>query len=229
MPAWDISADMFLSERETQCLLRSVREAERTAGGPAAVETLADRAIVETLLFSGIRTSECCRLTVADVRIDTDEPALLVRGPAGGGRTVFIPAALAGLLQRYAAAVHFRGRDAILNASASRRPFFLNTRGRALDRTTLYRRVVRILTRAGLGERASVQLLRHTYGLLAYRHSGGNLLFVQRQLGHAHPMITAVYAQFVEESYRTIANQVMAACAPRERSARRRSHKGAGT
>ncbi|MFQ5503069.1 MAG: hypothetical protein ACE5EQ_12370, partial [Phycisphaerae bacterium] len=58
------------------------------------------------------------------------------------------------------------------------------------------------------GNRASVQLLRHTYGYLAYLQTGGNLLFVQRQLGHAHPMITAIYAQFVEEDYSDLANRV---------------------
>ncbi len=79
-----------------------------------------------------------------------------------------------------------------------------------MERTGLYRRVVRILTTAGLGDRASVQLLRHTYGYLAYKRSGGNLLFVQRQLGHAHPMVTSIYAQFVEESYEAIAEMVYA-------------------
>jgi integrase len=53
-----------------------------------------------------------------------------------------------------------------------------------------------------------VQLLRHTYGYLAYRNTGGNLLFVQRQLGHAHPMVTAIYAEFVAESYADLANRV---------------------
>ena len=83
-----------------------------------------------------------------------------------------------------------------------------NERGRPYERTALYRRVVRILTDMGLGARASVQLLRHTYGYLAYLRTGGNLLFVQRQLGHAHPMVTAIYAQFVEHPYDQLANQV---------------------
>ena len=60
---------------------------------------------------------------------------------------------------------------------------------------------------AGLGERASVQLLRHTYGYLAYKRTGGSLLFVQRQLGHAHPMVTAIYAQFVDESPTALAER----------------------
>jgi integrase/recombinase XerD len=84
-------------------------------------------------------------------------------------------------------------------------------RRRPFERTGMYRRVVRILTAAGLGERASVQLLRHTYGYLAYLRTGGNLLFIQRQLGHAHPMVTSIYAQFVEESYAEMAERVFGA------------------
>jgi integrase/recombinase XerD len=81
-------------------------------------------------------------------------------------------------------------------------------RRRPYERTGLYRRIVRILTEAGLGSRASVQLLRHTYGYLAYLRTGGNLLFVQRQLGHAHPMVTSIYAKFVDESYAAMAEGV---------------------
>ena len=83
-----------------------------------------------------------------------------------------------------------------------------NERRQPYERTGLYRRVVRILTAAGLKDRASVQLLRHTYGYLAYLKTGGNLLFVQRQLGHAHPMVTVVYARFVDESYADMANMI---------------------
>jgi integrase len=93
-------------------------------------------------------------------------------------------------------------------------PLVYHERRRPYERTGLYRRVTRILTRAGLKDRASVQLLRHTYGYLAYGRTGGNLLFVQRQLGHAHPMVTSVYAQFFEESYEDLANQVFGEYCP---------------
>jgi integrase len=87
-------------------------------------------------------------------------------------------------------------------------PLLVNDRGKPFDRTTLYRRVVAVLSAAGFGGRAGAQLLRHTYGYLAYKQSGGNLLFIQRQMGHAHPMVSSVYAQFVDEDYAEIANRV---------------------
>jgi integrase len=65
-----------------------------------------------------------------------------------------------------------------------------------------------------LGDRANVQLLRHTYGYLAYVRTGGNLLFVQRQLGHAHPATTAAYAKLVKESYADLAERILPAEGP---------------
>jgi integrase len=95
-----------------------------------------------------------------------------------------------------------------VSANDTAQPLIFNERGRPYERTNLYRRVVRILTAAGFADRASVQLLRHTYGNLAYKRTRGNLLFVQRQLGHAHPMVTAIYEQFVEFSYSGLADEV---------------------
>src|SRR5262249_29408742 len=136
------------------------------------------------------------------------EPAFHVRGTPREDRTVFIPGRLAELLREYMADT----RPQCLPEGVDRRdrsqPLVFNERGRPYERTALYRRVVRTLTAAGLKQRAKVQLLRHTYGYLAYLRTGGNLLFVQRQLGHAHPMVTVIYAEFVEESYADMANAI---------------------
>jgi integrase/recombinase XerD len=189
---WKISREMFLSEDETQALLEHLREREETADGDGRVAALTDRVLVETLLFSGLRNSEFCQLRVDDVSSDRQGSTITVRETPRQNRVVHVPRALIDLIRRYL-------REARTGASSRdpRQPLVLNDRGKPYERTALYRRVVRILSDAGLAERASVQLLRHTYGYLAYKRTGGNLLFVQRQLGHAHPMVTAVYAEFV--------------------------------
>lgn len=201
---WELTSDMFLAEDELESLLRHVN-------APARLNTAAgrlDRLIIEILAFTGLRTSEFCALRVADSPLITREHALMVRGKRGGGRTVWIPTRLADRIAEYVNTE----RPAFLPANIAPLepdlPLVLNERGRAYERSGLYRRVVGILSASGLAERASVQLLRHTYGVMAYRRSGGNLLFVQRQLGHAHPMITSIYAQFVPESYGAIADRV---------------------
>lgn len=201
---WEITPEMFLNLQEVEGLLAHVRQA---AGGDSPGAVL-DRVIIETLLFSGIRNSEFCRLLLGDLAVKPTGCLLRVRGSKADSRDVYIPRCLGELLGSYVATV----RRGLLPAGAkpadAGQPLILNERGKAYERTGLYRRVTRILEEAGLGRRASVQLLRHTYGFLAYRQTHGNLLFVQRQLGHAHPMITSVYAQLVDESYEELAEMV---------------------
>jgi site-specific recombinase XerD len=175
---------------------------------PARAKAVVDRVIIEGLVFSGLRNSEFCRLRVADTIVATGESSLQVVGTPRQDRTVHIPRGVSELVRRYVRDV----RPGLLADGTDpgdlEQPLVINERGRPYERTGLYRRVVRILTETGLGPRASVQLLRHTYGYIAYKRTGCNLLFVQRQLGHAHPMVTAIYAQFVEEDYQQLADVV---------------------
>lgn len=204
---WQITREMFLSESEVEPVLARVAARVREAG-PDAVTPAVDEIIIHSLLFSGLRNSEFCRLTLADTVIGSNQSMFLVRGTPREDRDVYIPAALGNLITRYLS----KTRPACLPPGASPKdlslPLIYNERGKPYERTGLYRRVVRVLTEAGLGPRASVQLLRHTYGYLAYKRSGGNLLFVQRQLGHAHPLVTSIYAQFVDEPYARLADAV---------------------
>ncbi len=196
---WDISEDMFLSEDEVEQLTTYLRGRGDTTG-------VVDRVIVEGLLFSGLRTSEFCRLRVADTVAGHGAAAFRVVEGTREPRTVHLSRETNELVADYTRTVrHELVKGEIDDADSA---LILNTRGRPYERTSLYRRVVKILTAAGFGDRASVQLLRHTYGFLAYKRTGGNLLFVQRQLGHAHPMVTAIYAKFVEESYDDLADRV---------------------
>lgn len=195
---WDITAEMFLSETETGDLLQFLERRERTSSGNDQMAAQVDRLIIEVLLYSGLRNSELCRLRIQDTICGHGESALTVAGTTKEDRTVCVPKFLSKRIETFVQQVRPHGRPTPAGSADLQNPLILNERGKAYDRTALYRRVVRILTEAGLESRASVQLLRHTYGYLAYKRTGGNLLFVQRQLGHAHPMVTAVYARFVE-------------------------------
>ena len=203
---WDITDDMFLSVDESESLVAHVRNAEALVRGRDRLVASLDRLIVEVLLYSGLRNSEFCRLSLADTMLGHRESSLIVRGPGRERRTVFVPGALSKLITTYARDTRPKFLPDRVAEDDLSRPLVLNEHRRPFERTGLYRRVVRILTQAGLADRASVQLLRHTYGYLAYLRTGGNLLFVQRQLGHAHPMITSIYAQFVPESYADMAD-----------------------
>ena len=204
---WMITRDMFLSVEEVRRLVANLRETAPGATHPDESAVL-DRVVVETLLWSGLRSSEFCNLLLGDAHVDDARPRLAVRQRGRVSREVFIPPGLAELIAGYIEVVRPRLRPERGRRTGSKEALFFSERRRPFERTGLYRRVVAVLERASLGERASVQLLRHTYGYLAYLQTGGNLLFVQRQLGHSHPMVTAVYAQFVEENETALAMRV---------------------
>ena len=207
-PAWQLTREMFLSLDEVEALLEHVRAQCAAGSGRAKLSAQIDRLVVEGLLFSGLRTTEFCRLTLADTVIGQGTSVFVVSGMRGRDRTVYVPHQVSDFVRQFVD----HTRPALLpedvDPGDTSQPLVFGERKNPLERTGLYRRVVRVLTAAGMGERASVQLLRHTYGYLAYARSNGNLLFVQRQLGHAHPMVTAIYAQFVDESYECLAEQV---------------------
>jgi len=207
-PPWHISREMFLAESEVERLRRHLSSANANDFSRQAALAARDRLLIDALLFSGLRNSELCGLRIGDTTIGTGQSLFLVRGTPRQDRTIYVPAPLSQLVREFVQSQRPQLVRSQSAAAAVRDFLLVNDRGNAFDRTSLYRRVVAILTTAGLGERASVQLLRHTYGYLAYKRTGGNLLFIQRQMGHAHPMVSSVYAQFCEEDYSAIADRV---------------------
>lgn len=228
---WKITRKLFLSEEESQRLLEFLAEAEREAEDGGRVASATDRLIVETLLYTGLRNSEFCALRLEDTIVGSGLSAIEVTGTPRQDRIIHVSQSLSELIRNYVDQFRPTLVPDEVDASDLSQPLVFNDRGKAYERTALYRRVKRILTAAGFGSRASVQLLRHTYGFLAYKRTGGNLLFTQRQLGHAHPMVTAVYAQFVDEDYDALAEQagrpVSEAHSPQIKPKRSRRRKGA--
>jgi integrase len=207
--ALDVTRDKLLTEQQADALLVHLRTRNQRANEREQTAARLDELIVSALLLSGLRSSEFCSLRLSDAALNDVDPMFLVRGPGARSRTVHLPRSLGGLVRRYRTNLRPNLLPAGADPDDPEQPLVFNERRRPYKRTGLYRRVVRILTQAGLGDRASVQLLRHTYGYLAYLRTGGNLLFVQRQLGHAHPRITAAYAKFVDESYADLAERII--------------------
>jgi integrase/recombinase XerD len=207
---WDITRDMFLSGDEVDELLSHVRTRAMQAASAERNHARVDQLMIEMLLFTGLRCSEFCGLRLGEAVLEAEGACITVRGRRGGGRTAWVPPHVARLIQDYVRQIRPSLLPPDIDPADPAGPLIVSERGQPYERSGLYRRVVRILSQAGLGARASVQLLRHTYAYLAYLRTGGNLLFVQRQLGHAHPMITAIYAKFVDESYADLAQRVAA-------------------
>ncbi|MBN2446514.1 MAG: site-specific integrase [Phycisphaerae bacterium] len=202
-----LTHDRFLNELEANALLEHVSSEVRAARHHDVAAQL-DELIITSLILSGLRTSELCTLQVGDTILGVGKSVFRVRGLSGRSRTIWVPQNVSALVQRYVADVRRRCLPGDVDHNDLAQPLVFSERRRPYERNGLYRRVVRVLTRAGLAAKASVQILRHTYGYLAYLRTGGNLLFVQRQLGHSHPRITSVYARFVDESYEELSERV---------------------
>lgn len=211
---WILTREMFLDEHELATLMASLARAVTHSRRDDRDSALLDQLIIAGLALSGLRNSEYCHLTLGDADLNPKRPVLRVSGTRTEDRDVAIPHDLARLLKHYIGGPRRRFLPADADPRNVTMPLVLTERSKPFDRTTLYRRVVKILSAHGLAERASVQLLRHTYGYLAYKRSGANLLFVQRQLGHAHPMVTAIYDQFVERDDAAVADKVAADLLP---------------
>lgn len=212
----DIAKDKVLTVDEVTNLVAFLDTRVAKAAVDDEPAAVLDRLIVIALLASGLRNSECCSLLMRETILGKSESVFLVRAEQGRDREVRVPQSVSDLVRQYAETTRPRFVQKGMDPNDLDQPLLLNEHGRPFDRTGLYRRVVRILTEGGLGDRANVQLLRHTYGYLAYLRTGGNLLFVQRQLGHAHPATTVVYAELVPESYANLAERVL----PESRSTR---------
>ncbi len=226
-PPWQLTRNLFLSEEAVDDLLRKLPREDPQESPRRRALAARDRLLVEALLFSGLRNSELCGLRINDTIVGARQSVFLVRGTPRQDRTVHVPRPLSRSVQEFVRTHRSCLVREGTQADRETDPLFVNDRGNAFDRTTLYRRVAAILTAAGFGDRARTQLLRHTYGYLAYKRSGGNLLFIQHQMGHAHPMVSSVYAQFVDEDYTEIADRVGTSAAPSisARPVRRKSRK----
>lgn len=205
---WELTRGNVLSEAEAIQLLRSLRGHATDRPSEGAVARRLDELIVRALLFSGLRNSEFCALRMRDVEIAESRQSFTVGKRGRGRRTVYLPAALGRLIRRFINETRPELLPEGVQPNDQSQPLVFNENRKPFERNGLYRRVVRVLKNHGMGEKASVRLLRHSYGYLAYLRTGGNLLFVQRQLGHAHPRVTAVYAKLVDESYPELADRV---------------------
>ena len=206
----NLTRQKFLAHQEVDDVVAFLSKKRQDARGTDVLSAQLDELIVSALLFSGLRNSEFCGLAVGDTIVGSGDSVFVVRGLQARSRTVYVPRSVSEAVLDYVRDVRPRLLPRTVAADDLAEPLVFNEHRRPFDRSGLYRRVVRILAEAGLGERASVQLLRHTYGYLSYLRTGGNLLFVQRQLGHAHPRITSVYSEFVDESYPDLAERVAA-------------------
>jgi site-specific recombinase XerD len=176
-------------------LVPSLRDPEMRALLAAAASSkdpFRDQAIVSLLLDAGIRLSELVGIRFGD--LDLVEGRCLIRGKGARERMVPVGGRCRRSLRAWLAA---RGR---VDAAA---PLFVGRGGVPLPRRTIQQLVRRLAVSAGITDRCSPHILRHSFAR-AFLSNGGDVFALQRILGHspASLQVTRRYIRLLDDDIR---------------------------
>lgn len=170
-----------LTDAEVRRLLKTVRQTDTATARR-------DRVWIEVLLWTGIRVGELASLDIAD--IDLDDKHMRVRVKGGAVVSKFLRTDLRGLLSRHIKAVKKQGgQDGAL---------WLSNQGTRLTVRQIERQCGAWLSAAGIAKRLGPHGLRHTFATSLYERTG-DVLLVQRALGHANIETTKRYTHINDE------------------------------
>jgi len=171
----------FLTEAEKRRLLKELR-------GRSSMLAARDRIVIELFLGTGIRLQELVDLDIEDV--DLDAKHLRVRAKGDVPQVKFLKSTLRSLLRSY-----LKERRRLGDGEC--RALFLSNRGTRLCERQVARRLNQWLRAAGIEKKLSPHALRHTFATHLYSRTG-DILVVQRALGHRDLSTTQVYTHLVD-------------------------------
>jgi integrase/recombinase XerD len=156
--------------------------------------------MLEVLYATGLRISELVNLSIGDIDID----AALVRAFGKGSKERIVPIgrhALEALTLWYGPGgrPNFVPRQwAYRNDSEA---VFISSRGRRMNRQGAWVAIHAAAERAGLADRVSPHVLRHSFATHLLSH-GADVRVVQELLGHASITTTQIYTKVSPEHLR---------------------------
>lgn len=164
----------FLSEEEQSALIKSAKN-------------LRDRALIMTILSSGLRASEILNLKEDDLY---RRSLIVSRGKGGKPRVTFIDPLTEKSIREYH---NKREVDSVF--------VFTNSFGKPLSRQYLSRMISETALRAGIKKRVSAHTLRHSFATNMLR-KGARIEDVQPLMGHSNISTTRLYMHFTNEYLR---------------------------
>jgi len=181
--------DVYKLQR-TAAAQRQLAEAQAGEGNvtPTVVYARRDEALLNLLLYTGVRVGEAAALELDDVTLNDRSGKVIVR--SGKGRKYReIPLHKEA---RKALAAYLEVRTEGSRDDAGGRPLFLSQRGPLGERGMQMRL-------AALGKDAGVEItphiLRHTFATRLLREAQADLVTVAALLGHSSVATTAIYTQ----------------------------------
>ncbi|MEI6531905.1 MAG: tyrosine-type recombinase/integrase, partial [Chlamydiota bacterium] len=152
---------------------------------------LRTKAILELLYASGLRVSELCSLSLYDV----DESSVRVKGKGGKERLVPVGCKAIEAIDAY-----LNGpREAF--SSEGEKHLFLSSRGKPLDRISLWRLIKKLGVQAGITKRISPHTLRHSFATHLLE-GGADIRIIQDLLGHSNIQTTDRYTHISQKKVR---------------------------
>jgi integrase/recombinase XerD len=157
---------------------------------------LRDRTLLEVLYATGMRASECLDLRLEDVNLNAGYA--LCTGKGRKQRLVPLGEQAVTWLRQYL-------RDARPTFTRKRDcgRVFVNPRGGALSRQSLWTVVRRAAATAGIRRKISPHMLRHSFASHLLE-GGADLRSVQTMLGHADIGTTQIYTHLPSEALKTM-------------------------
>ncbi|MEW6279514.1 MAG: tyrosine-type recombinase/integrase [Candidatus Eremiobacterota bacterium] len=178
-----VTRSRWLTEEDTERLL--------AAPHPRTPTGLRGRALLETLYGVGLRSQECLSLDLED--LDLAERLLTVRrGKGGRSRRLPVGDSMAAALEGYLR----RARPHLVRPRPWESALFVSRRGTRLSLASLEAMLCRYSREAGLQERVSPHMLRHSCATHMLAH-GADLRHVQELLGHVCSRSTQRYTHLL--------------------------------
>ncbi len=171
----------FLTEAEKRRLLKELR-------GRSSTLAIRDRVVIELFLGTGIRLQELVDLDIDDV--DLDAKHLHVRAKGDVPQVKFLKSKLRSLLRSYL-------KERRRQGDGECRALFLSNRGSRLCERQVARRLEHWLKAARIEKQLTPHALRHTFATHLYSRTG-DILVVQRALGHRDLSTTQIYTHLVD-------------------------------
>ena len=177
-----------------KALSKTVAQAVVEAPDTAQPRGVRDRALLELLYATGARASECLGLRLEDVNLSAGY--VICTGKGRKQRLVPVGAEALAWIRAYLRDVRPR---ATRRRDCGR--LFVNPRGGALSRQSLWAIVRAAAARAGVRARVSPHVLRHSFASHLLE-GGADLRAVQVMLGHADIGTTQIYTHLPSSAQR---------------------------
>ncbi|MBX3145707.1 MAG: site-specific tyrosine recombinase XerD [Gemmatimonadales bacterium] len=179
----------------------SVSQIEALLAAPGLDDPMGwrDRALLELGYGAGARVSELVGLGLEDLLLSDQ----LIRVVGKGNKQRLIPI---GRKTVAAVSVYLNALRPSLDRGRTEGRVLLNARGQPLSRVGAWGVVKQAATRAGITERVTPHILRHSFATHLLE-GGADLRAVQEMLGHADLTTTQIYTHVDREYLRTVHRQ----------------------